>query len=62
MEWMDKLKEGLERMEPEGLQALASVQSEAMLFLDYLKQHLLQNPEPVFAVLRRVKPIWVSLK
>jgi hypothetical protein len=49
-------------MEAEGLQALASVQSEAMLFLDHLKQHLLQNPEPMFAVLRRVKPIWVSLK
>jgi hemerythrin-like domain-containing protein len=62
MEWMDKLKEHLERMEAEGLQALAGVQSEAMLFPDHLKQHLLQNPEPVFAVLRRVKPIWVSLK
>jgi hemerythrin-like domain-containing protein len=47
MERMDKLKEDLERMEAEGLQALASVQSEAMLFLDHLKQHLLQNPEPV---------------
>jgi hypothetical protein len=34
MEWMDKLKEDLERMGAEGLQALASVQSEAMLFLD----------------------------
>jgi len=54
MERMDKLKEDLERMEAEGLQALASVQSEAMLFLDHLKQHLLQNPKPVFAV----KPIW----
>ena len=62
MEWMEQLKKGLERVEAEGLQALASVQSEAMLFLDHLKQHLLQNPEPMFAVLRRVKPIWVSLK
>jgi cytochrome P450 len=59
MEWMDKLKGGLERMEAEGQQALASVQSEVMLFLDHLKQHLLQNPEPVFAVLRRVKPILI---
>jgi cytochrome P450 len=59
MEWMDKLKEGLERVEAEGLQALASVQSEAMSFVDRIKQHLTQNPEPVFAVLRRVKPILI---
>ncbi len=59
MEWMDKLKDGLEHMDSEGLQSLASAQSEAMLFLDHLKQHLLRNPEPVFAVLRRVKPILI---
>jgi cytochrome P450 len=59
MGWMDKLNDGLERMEAEGLQALTSVQSEAMLFLDHLKQQLLQNPEPVLAVLRRVKPILI---
>ncbi len=59
MEWMDKLKEGLERIEAEGLQALASVQREAMSFLDHIKQHLTQNPEPVFAVLRRLKPVLI---
>jgi hypothetical protein len=48
MEWMEKLRNGLERAE--GIQVLASVRSEAMLFLDHLKQHLIQNPEPVFAV------------
>jgi cytochrome P450 len=36
---------------------LLTVQNEAMSFLDGLKTHLLQHPEPVFALLRRVKPI-----
>ena len=48
-------------MEAEGLQALASVQSEAMLFLDHRKQHSLQNPQLVFAVLRHEADL-VSLK
>jgi cytochrome P450 len=57
MEWMDRLKSGLERVEAEGMAAIESVQGDAMSLLDHLKQHLAQNPEPVFAVLRRVKPI-----
>src|SRR5260370_20341816 len=36
---------------------LAKIQSEAMSFLDGLKAHLLHNPEPIFAILRRIKPI-----
>jgi cytochrome P450 len=36
---------------------LAKVQSEAMSFLDGLKAHLAQYPEPIFAILRRIKPI-----
>jgi cytochrome P450 len=36
---------------------LAGVDAEAMAFLDGLKAHIAQNPEPVFAVLRRVRPI-----
>jgi cytochrome P450 len=59
MEWMEKLKNGLERMEKEGIEALTSVQTEAMSFFDRLKQHLTQNPEPIFAVLRRVKPVLI---
>ena len=59
MEWMEKLKNGLERVEADGMQAIAGVQNEVMSFLDRIKQHLLQNPEPVFAVLRRVKPILI---
>jgi cytochrome P450 len=38
---------------------LAGVDTEAMAFLDGLKAHLAQNPEPVFAVLRRVRPILI---
>ena len=32
MEWMEKLKHGLERVEHEGIEALTSVQAEAMSF------------------------------
>jgi len=59
MEWMEKLKNGLARLEEEGIEALTSVESEAMSFFDRLKRHLTQNPEPVFAVLRRVKPVLI---
>jgi cytochrome P450 len=38
---------------------LAGVDAEAMTFLDGLKAHLAQYPEPVFAVLRRVRPILI---
>jgi cytochrome P450 len=36
---------------------LAKVQAEAMSFLDGVKAHLIRYPEPVFAILRRIKPI-----
>lgn len=59
MQWMESLKKGLERLEAEGVGAIASMQGDAMSLLDHLKQHLIQNPEPVFAVLRRVKPVLI---
>jgi cytochrome P450 len=59
MQWMENLEKGLKRIEAEGAGALANVQGDAMSLLDHLKQHLLQNPEPVFAVLRRLKPILI---
>jgi len=37
--------------------SLADVQTDLADFVDKLKASLLQNPEPVFAILRRVKPI-----
>jgi cytochrome P450 len=36
---------------------LTKVESEATSFLDGLKAHLIQYPEPIFALLRRIKPI-----
>jgi cytochrome P450 len=59
MEWIEKLKGGIARVEPEGIHVLAAVQNEAMTFLDQIKQHLTQNPEPVFALLRRLAPVLV---
>jgi cytochrome P450 len=59
MEWMEKLKGGIARVEVEGMHVLAEVQNEAMTFLDQIKQHLTQNPEPVFALLRRLAPVLV---
>ncbi|HEU5020487.1 MAG TPA: cytochrome P450 [Bryobacteraceae bacterium] len=37
-------------------QRLQTEQQSIMAFLDRLKQHTIQYPEPIFAVLRRVKP------
>jgi cytochrome P450 len=59
MEWLENLRKGLERLEAEGAEATESLQGDAMSLLDHLKQHLIQNPEPVFAVLRRVKPVLI---
>ncbi len=38
---------------------LAAVQSDIMEFLDHLKAAAIQNPEPIFAILRWIKPILV---
>ena len=38
---------------------LAKVQGEAMSFLEGIKAHLTRYPEPIFAILRRIKPILV---
>src|ERR1700733_6714290 len=38
---------------------LVKVQSEAMSFLDGIKAHLIRYPEPIFAILRRIKPILI---
>jgi len=36
---------------------LAKVQSETMSLIDEIKTHLIRYPEPIFAILRRIKPI-----
>ena len=57
MEPFDRLKSAFERLEAEGMAALDGVQADVMSFLDGIKQHLTENPEPLFAVLRDIKPV-----
>src|SRR5450756_1231766 len=57
MELIENLKTALERVESEGASALTIAEADTSAFLDRLKQHTIQYPEPVFAVLRRVKPV-----
>lgn len=59
MELVDKLKSAFEHSEADGLAALTGLQADVMSFLDGLKQHVTQNPEPLFAVLRDVRPVLV---
>jgi cytochrome P450 len=47
----------LDRLKAEGEAALEHVQGDVMAELDKIKAHVIQNPEPLFAVLRKVKPI-----
>jgi cytochrome P450 len=54
-----KLQTAFSRLEAEGMSVLHQADAEVMQFLDGLKQHLAQHPEPLFAVLRRVKPILI---
>ena len=58
MELMDRLKTGLERLESASGE-IGALDADVMSLIDHVKQHLAQNPEPLFAVLRRVKPIFL---
>jgi cytochrome P450 len=49
----------LERLKTEGEAALHHVEDDIMAAVDQLKAHLLADPEPLFDVLRRVKPILI---
>jgi hypothetical protein len=40
-------------------QELAQAQHDAMAFLEALKAHAIQHPEPLFALLRKVRPILI---
>jgi cytochrome P450 len=70
MALFDGLKKALERLEEqfgdrvqEAAEAaereFAAVQQDVMAFLDRVKTHAVQHPEPIFALLRRVKPILI---
>jgi hypothetical protein len=47
----------LDRLKAEGEAALAHAQTDVMAELEKITAHVVQNPEPLFSVLRKVKPI-----
>ncbi len=54
---IDRLKNTLARAEAEGMHLFATAETDIMHFFDGLKKHLTDHPEPVFPILRRIKPI-----
>ncbi|MEO6909982.1 MAG: cytochrome P450 [Edaphobacter sp.] len=59
MNLIENLKGALEKMEASGSFQLAHLEADVMEMLERIKQHALDNPEPVFAVLRRIKPVLI---
>ncbi len=59
MSLIENLKGTLEKMEASGSFQLAHLEAEVMEMLDRIKKHALDNPEPVFAILRRIKPVLI---
>ena len=57
MSLIDDLKSQLQQLESDSAGALHAAEGNIGAFVDHMKQHTLQYPEPVFAVLRKVKPI-----
>ena len=57
MALLENLKIAFERVEAEGMVPIHAAEAEIMEFVDHIKQHLTRDPELVFAVLRRVKPV-----
>ena len=57
MSLIEDLKNQLQRVQADGAAALHAAEMNIGAFVDHMKQHTLQYPEPVFAVLRQVKPI-----
>jgi cytochrome P450 len=64
----ENLKSALDRIDAECVELthevlesvdreVAKMQSETMSFLNGIKTHLIRYPEPIFAILRRIKPI-----
>lgn len=56
---IDRLRSTLSRVEAEGMHLLQDAEADVMKLLDGLKQHFTENPEPVFAILRNIKPVLV---
>jgi cytochrome P450 len=54
-----RLKTNLDKMEADCRFDIKIIENDAAAMLTRLKQHALDNPEPIFAVLRRIKPVLV---
>jgi cytochrome P450 len=54
-----RLKTTLEAQEANSSFDPSAIEADASAMLDKLKQHALQYPEPVFAVLRRIQPVLI---
>lgn len=52
-----KLESSLKEMEAEYAFDLARIEHDAAAMIARLKQHALENPEPIFAILRRICPV-----
>jgi cytochrome P450 len=59
MSLIDDLQAQLKQVHTDGAAALVSAEANIGTFIDHFKQHTLQYPEPVFAVLRQVKPVLI---
>jgi cytochrome P450 len=57
MGMIGRLKDTLARVEAEGMHLLTAAEDDVMHFIGGLKQHFTEHPEPVFAILRNIKPI-----
>ncbi|HEU4414039.1 MAG TPA: cytochrome P450 [Candidatus Angelobacter sp.] len=57
--WIDRFKSTLARAEVEGAHLLEGAQADLMRFIEELKQHAVDHPEPIFAILREIKPVLV---
>ena len=55
----DQLAANLQQIMTNSHFDLTTVQSDLMAFLNTLEQHALADPEPVFAVLRRLRPVFL---
>ena len=53
----DKLVVNLKQMEADCRFDLAAIDADVMTFLNQLGQHALDDPEPIFAILRRLQPV-----
>jgi cytochrome P450 len=58
-ESLARLKTNLDKMEADCRFDITAIETDATAMLVALKQHALDNPEPIFAVLRRIQPVLV---